>query len=90
MRIRRLTIENFRRIGSADITLEPATFLIGPNNTGKSSVIAALEALLTLESEKLKQADTLEHPDGARAEKTIVTGYICDIPTAVAASRGYK
>jgi energy-coupling factor transporter ATP-binding protein EcfA2 len=83
-------MENFRRIGSADILLEPATFLIGPNNTGKSSVIAAIEALLSLESEKLTQADILEDPHGTRAESAVVTGYICDIPANVAASRGFK
>lgn len=90
MRLRRLSIENFRRIGAADIVLEPATFLIGPNNTGKSSVIAAIEALLSLESEKLAQADILEDPDGTRAENAVITGYICDIPADVAASRGFK
>jgi predicted ATP-dependent endonuclease of OLD family len=72
MRLRRLTIQNFRRIADADILLEPSTFLIGPNNTGKSSVIAAIEALLSLESEKLTQADILEQPDGNRADRTII------------------
>jgi len=90
MRLRRLTIENFRRIADADILLEPSTFLIGPNNTGKSSVIAAIEALLSLESEKLTQADIFEQPDGNRADRTIITGHVCDIPADIAASRGFK
>jgi len=62
MKISRLDIESFRRIKKADISFEPATFLIGPNNTGKSSVIAALEALLSLENEKLTQSDIFESP----------------------------
>ena len=90
MRIYRLTIENFRRIGNADIFLEPATFLVGPNNTGKSSVIAALEALFSLESEKMIQNDIYEKEDGTRAEQTVITGYIREIPGDVAASRGFK
>ena len=90
MHLRRLTIDNFRRIAAADILLEPATFLIGPNNTGKRSVIAAIEALLSLESEKLTQTDILVLPDGTRAESAVITGYICDIPADVAASRGFK
>lgn len=90
MRVRRLEITNFRRIREADLALEPAAFLVGQNNTGKSSAIAALEALLSLESEKLTQSDILEEQDGGRAEGTTITGYICDIPADVAASRGFK
>ncbi len=62
----RLTLANFRRIRAADLELQPAAFLVGCNNTGKSSVIAALEALLSLDSEKLTQSDILESADGAR------------------------
>ena len=90
MRINRLQIENFRRIGEADIVLEPATFLVGPNNTGKSSVISALDALLSLETEKLIQDDIRVKKDGNREDETVITGYITDIPSEVASSRGFK
>jgi hypothetical protein len=90
MRISRLILTNFRRIRSADLELQPAAFLVGCNNTGKSSVIAALEALLSLEGEKLTQSDILEAADGSRAEKTVISGYISDIPAEVAAGRGFK
>jgi putative ATP-dependent endonuclease of the OLD family len=90
MRICRLSIQNFRRIVDADIFFEPAAFLVGPNNTGKSSVIAALEALFSLESEKLTQNDIHEREDGTRAEQTVITGYIHEIPGDVAASRGFR
>ncbi|HUU84594.1 MAG TPA: AAA family ATPase [Phycisphaerae bacterium] len=90
MRVRRLVVENFRRIGHAEFIFEPATFLIGPNNTGKSSVIAALEALLSLDTERMTQNDILEQPDGMRADKTVITGYISQILPEVAASRGFK
>ena len=90
MRITRLEIENFRRIGSARIELEPSTFLIGPNNTGKSSIIAAIEALLSLEKKSLEQSDIFEHPDGTQEDKTAITGVICDVPGEIAASRGFR
>lgn len=90
MRLTRLEIKDFRRIGYADIRLEPATFLVGPNNTAKSSIIAALEALLSLETEKLKEVDIREGDEGTREEETVITGYIGDIPTEVATSRGFR
>lgn len=90
MKITRIEIENFRRIESATITVAPSTFIVGPNNTGKSSVIAALEALLSLEKEKLNQSDILERPDGTRAEQTSITAYFGNIPADVASSRGFR
>ncbi|HEY8993566.1 MAG TPA: AAA family ATPase [Lacunisphaera sp.] len=90
MKIQKLEIENFRRIEKATIHLEPASFIIGPNNCSKSSVIAALEALLSLEATKLSQSDIREKPDGSRAPETIVTGYFGPIPPEVAAARGFR
>lgn len=90
MRVTRLEIQNFRRIGYVDIHLEPATFLIGPNNTAKSSIVAALEALLSLESERLKQDDIRETEDGTRQEETVITAHFGDVPSQVAASRGFR
>jgi putative ATP-dependent endonuclease of the OLD family len=90
MRLKRLDIENFRRIENATIHFAPSTFIVGPNNTAKSSVIAALDALLSLEREKLTQSDILERPDGSRADKTTITAHFSDISPEVAASRGFR
>ena len=46
MRIARLKIEGFRGANSADIQLRPHSVLIGPNNSGKTTVIEALALLL--------------------------------------------
>jgi len=90
MHLERLEIENFRRIKYADIRFDGATFLIGPNNTGKSSVIAAVEALLSLERAGLTISDIRQREDGTREEKAVLTGYISGISQEVAASRGFK
>lgn len=90
MKIQKLEIENFRRIEKATIHFEPATFVIGPNNCAKSSVIAALEALLTLDTSKLTQLDIREASDGSRAQSTTLTGYFGPVIADVAAARGFK
>ncbi|PIF14002.1 AAA family ATPase [Candidatus Pantoea floridensis] len=45
MRLHKVNIKNFRKIKDCEIFFEDATFLIGSNNSGKSSVFAALEYL---------------------------------------------
>ena len=47
MRLYTLKIEGFRRIQSAKILFAEATFLIGANNSGKSTVFKAVEYLLS-------------------------------------------
>lgn len=47
MRLHSLKIEGFRRLKSTTILFGEATFLIGANNTGKSSVFKAIEYLLS-------------------------------------------
>jgi putative ATP-dependent endonuclease of OLD family len=90
MRLLRLELKNFRRIAAAAIHFSPSTFIVGPNNTSKSSIIAAIEALLSLEKEKLAQEDILERPDGTRADDTTITAHFGDISPDVAASRGFR
>ena len=86
----RIVIENFRRIKFADIILAPASFIIGPNNCGKSSVIAAIEALLSLEREKITPNDYRMLPDENHEDKIVLTGYFGSIPVEVAISRGFR
>ena len=90
MRLLRLELKNFRRIADATIHFAPSTYVVGPNNTAKSSVIAAIEALLSLEKEKLVQQDILENTDGTRADEVSITAHFGEIPPDVAASRGFR
>lgn len=45
MRLHELNINNFRKLKDCCIKFRDTTFLIGPNNAGKSSVFAALQHL---------------------------------------------
>jgi len=50
MRLSRIEIRNFRCFESLDIDLEPTTVLIGSNDTGKSTVLEAINILLDAEA----------------------------------------
>ena len=39
MRLRKIKIQNFRKLNDVEINLGDATFLIGANNAGKSSTL---------------------------------------------------
>ena len=47
MRLHSLKLNGFRRIKSAEILFGDATFLIGSNNAGKSTIFKAIETLLS-------------------------------------------
>ena len=47
MKLHSLQIDGFKRIQSTKIFFGDATFLIGPNNAGKSTVLKAIEWLLS-------------------------------------------
>lgn len=46
MRVSRLSIRGFRGIKSADITLGRHAVLVGPNNSGKTTIIEALARIM--------------------------------------------
>lgn len=46
MYVSKLKIENFRGIAELELKLDPSNVLIGENNAGKTSVLAALDAVL--------------------------------------------
>ena len=47
MKLHSLKVEGFRRIKAAKLVFGDATFLIGSNNAGKSTVLKAIEWLLS-------------------------------------------
>ena len=61
MRIVHLTIENYRGISKADILLPKHAVLIGDNNTGKTTILEALD--LVLGPDRLKQQPPIDEHD---------------------------
>lgn len=55
MKLYKLKVEGFRRIYDAEFIFGEATFLIGVNNVGKSSVLKAIEYLLSDKKDLMNQ-----------------------------------
>lgn len=45
MRLHKISVKNFRKLKECSVQFRDATFLIGPNNTGKSSLFRAIDYL---------------------------------------------
>lgn len=95
MRLHKLSINGFKRLRTADIEFGNATFLIGANNAGKSSVLKAIGWLLS--NNKRMEIDCFcSEIDGETGE----TKPICDtvvleaefrnVPDTASTWRGFK
>lgn len=60
MKIKKITIHNFRSIKEESFSLQNFSLLIGENNSGKSNVITALRAFY--ENDGAKFSDTIDFP----------------------------
>ena len=56
MKLKSIKIEGFRKHYSTEVICEDTTFLIGPNNAGKSSVLKAIKYLLE-DKKKIDDSD---------------------------------
>lgn len=61
MRVRQLSIENFRGIKHGEVHFEPHTLLVGGNNVGKSTICEALD--LVLGPERLHRRPIVDEHD---------------------------
>ncbi len=79
MHLHKLSICNFRKLKSVEITFEPGlNILVGPNNVGKTTVIDALRALLNNQDDpslKLSEED-IHRPKGGNGAGAIEFHYI--------------
>lgn len=89
MKLYSLTIEGFRRHSCTKILFSDATFLIGENNVGKSSILAALDYLLS-DEKKIPEGEFLANIDGRVANKVILTAEFRDVPLEAESWRGFK
>lgn len=63
--IDRIFFRNFKALKSFDLRLGHTNILIGPNNSGKSTVITALRTLeVALQRARRRNAVDVPHPDG--------------------------
>jgi len=95
MKIHSLYIEGYKRIKKAKILFGDATFLIGPNNTGKSSVLNAITHLLSgnkriQEVEYYSANDEVTNERKTISNKIIIEAEFRDVPSEAKAWRGFK
>ncbi|MHB8128915.1 MAG: ATP-dependent nuclease [Mobilitalea sp.] len=94
MRLSNIRIQGFRRHWETEVQLSSATFLIGENNTGKSSILLAIEYLLSdkkkIPCEEFFQRCNDNHCNEPLADKIILTGEFCSLPTESLTWRGFK
>lgn len=72
MKIRRLKIENFRGIKAAELLFPDHVVLIGDNNTGKSTVLEAID--LVLGPDRLNQRSPIDEHDFYVGRYISITG----------------
>lgn len=65
--IQKLILQNFKGIESADIELERLTVIVGPNASGKTSVLQALHLLMGLSNPATVRSELLGEHGGAAA-----------------------
>ncbi len=95
MRLHKLKIDGFKRLRNIEINLGDATFLIGQNNVGKSTIIKAIETLLSAKK-TLNSTDYYSEIDEETGEtKPVVTKIIFEaefrnLPKEAKSWRGFK
>lgn len=94
MRLHYLKIEGFRRHVNTEIFFSDATFLIGENNLGKSSVLVALNYLLS-DTKRISDEEffCVRGEDGTNirfATKIVLTAEFRNIPVEAETWRGFK
>lgn len=83
-------IKGFRRLKEAKIICGDATFLIGENNIGKSSVLKALEIFFS-DGGKITEQDFFMNTDtGFQADEIILEAKFIDVPEEANNWRGFK
>lgn len=84
MKLHSMRVEGFRRHIDTEILFSDTTFLIGSNNVGKSSILKALEYLLT-DKKKVSEHDYFcilneEKENEKLIEEVVITAEFRDVP----------
>ncbi|QKT02807.1 AAA family ATPase [Ectothiorhodospiraceae bacterium 2226] len=95
MKLHKLHIDGLRRLRSVDILFGDATFCIGPNNSGKSSVLIAINYLLSA-NKRIPEAEYYSEKDAETGETKVVSDCIVieaefrNVPAESSNWRGFK
>jgi len=94
MYLANLKIKGFKRLKDIEINLKEATFLIGVNNSGKSSVLRAIEYLLS--DRKINEDDFYSEMSKTNGQKEVAVGEVeiegefRNVPLEAVTWRGFK
>ena len=95
MKLSKLYVRNFRKLSNVEINFADATFLVGANNSGKSSTLDAIE-ILTSEKCKLDNSCRSRYiaDDGNEEinyhEDVIIEGLFIDVSKEIVQQRGFN
>lgn len=95
MKLHKIHIDGLRRLRSVDILFGDATFCIGPNNSGKSSVLIAIDYLLSA-NKRIPETEYYSEKDAETGETKVVSDSIVieaefrNVPTESSNWRGFK
>lgn len=94
MKLKKLYIQNFRKLNKVEINLAEATFLVGANNSGKSSALDAIEFLISDKSKLDNSCRSRYIEDGEEkvndTEDIIIEGTFTNVPRAIVQQRGFN
>ncbi|MFN7687504.1 MAG: AAA family ATPase, partial [Sphingobacteriales bacterium] len=90
MKLEYFYIKGFRRIKESKVQFGDATFLIGENNIGKSSVLKAMEFFFSDGSKLSDQDYFMVGESGFQVEEVILEAKFIDLPHESNTWRGFK
>lgn len=93
MKLNKLIVKNFRRLQDVVIDFSDVTFLVGANNSAKSTTFAAIELLLTqrkFTSEDRTRFVDLEGEEQTEIDETSIEGKFIDVSIDILNERGFN
>lgn len=92
MKLSKLHVENFKKLNNVDVILGDASFLIGANNSGKSSTLEAIEILITEKKiDSSFRSKYIEDGEEKQCQKdVIIEGEFTDVPQELVSKRGFN
>ena len=94
MKLHSICIEGFRRHTKTEILFSDTTFLIGSNNVGKSSILKALDYLLT-DKKKISEHDYFcilnKNKENQRlTDEVVITAEFRNVPIEAVEWKGFN